>query len=257
MSSSAAPAASAADPAARAAALSDEARTALEAATTVLKGARNAVLTGAGVSTDSGIPDYRGAGAPVRPPMTYSQFLADDTYRRRYWAGSHLGWKRFSEARPNDGHRTLAELEAEGVVAGIITQNVDGLHVRAGSRRVVDLHGSMDRVTCLHQCARSVRRSPRSVRHRCVGIGPRHPAVVGRESLVGDTERRVHSRPLILQPDLIGQLHHTGVAETLTQIGHLLVGDRLGVPAPPSPMQPTSRSARRTSRTSACVMSRA
>lgn len=150
MSSSAAPAASAADPAARAAALSDEARTALEAATTVLKGARIAVLTGAGVSTDSGIPDYRGAGAPVRTPMTYSQFLADDTYRRRYWAGSHLGWRRFSEARPNDGHRTLAELEAEGVVAGIITQNVDGLHVRAGSRRVVDLHGSMYRVTCLH-----------------------------------------------------------------------------------------------------------
>ena len=142
MSSSALPAASAA--------LNDDARAALATATEILRGARIAVLTGAGISTDSGIPDYRGAGAPVRTPMTYSQFLADDTYRRRYWAGSHLGWRRFSAARPNDGHRTLAELEADGMVAGIITQNVDGLHVRAGSRRVVDLHGSMDRVTCLH-----------------------------------------------------------------------------------------------------------
>jgi NAD-dependent SIR2 family protein deacetylase len=107
------------------------------------------VLTGAGVSTDSGIPDYRGEGAPPRNPMTFSQFLASADYRKRYWAGSHLGWRRFDGAQPNDIHRTLADLEGAGIVNGIITQNVDGLHLRAGSLRVVDLHGTMDRVRCL------------------------------------------------------------------------------------------------------------
>ncbi len=115
-----------------------------------LAGHRVAVLTGAGVSTDSGIPDYRGKGAPVRTPMTAQQFLADDASRRRYWVGSHLGWRTFAAAAPNDGHRALAELEHSGVATGIITQNVDGLHLRAGSRRVVELHGTMRRVTCLH-----------------------------------------------------------------------------------------------------------
>jgi len=126
------------------------ARASITQAIELLRGRRVAVLTGAGVSTDSGIPDYRGAGAPVRTPMTYSQFLADEPYRKRYWAGSHLGWTRFAAARPNAGHRTLADLEQGGVVTGIVTQNVDGLHARAGSRRVVDLHGTMDRVSCLH-----------------------------------------------------------------------------------------------------------
>lgn len=115
----------------------------------LLSGRRFAVLTGAGVSTDSGIPDYRGEGAPKRNPMTFQQFLSDDRYRKRYWAGSHLGYRRFAAARPNDGHRALARLEAAGVTNGVITQNVDGLHKQAGSRRVVDLHGSMDRVLCL------------------------------------------------------------------------------------------------------------
>ncbi|MCU1405589.1 MAG: NAD-dependent deacetylase [Glaciihabitans sp.] len=123
----------------------------LDAAVDVLRGHRIAVLTGAGVSTDSGIPDYRGEGAPVRTPMTFSQFLSDLDYRKRYWAGSQLGWARFDSARPNAGHYSLVDLEASGVVNGIITQNVDGLHLRAGSQRVVDLHGTMDRVRCL-QC---------------------------------------------------------------------------------------------------------
>jgi len=125
------------------------ATTELDAAAEVLRGKRIAVLTGAGVSTDSGIPDYRGEGAPPRNPMTFQQFLSDPAYRRRYWAGSHLGWRRFDGARPNDGHRTLAAMERDGVVNGVITQNVDGLHLRAGSQRVVDLHGTMDRVRCL------------------------------------------------------------------------------------------------------------
>ncbi|MET0991319.1 MAG: Sir2 family NAD-dependent protein deacetylase [Lacisediminihabitans sp.] len=125
------------------------ATTELDAAAEVLRGKRIAVLTGAGVSTDSGIPDYRGEGAPPRNPMTFQQFLSDPAYRRRYWAGSHLGWRRFDGARPNDGHRTLAAMERDGLVNGVITQNVDGLHLRAGSQRVVDLHGTMDRVRCL------------------------------------------------------------------------------------------------------------
>ncbi|CAN5134567.1 hypothetical protein BH09ACT6_BH09ACT6_19550 [soil metagenome] len=121
----------------------------LDAVAEILQGKRIVVLTGAGVSTDSGIPDYRGQGAPQRNPMTFDQFLSNGDYRKRYWAGSHLGWKLFDAAKPNDGHITLADLENAGIVSGIITQNVDGLHVRAGSNRVVDLHGSMDRVRCL------------------------------------------------------------------------------------------------------------
>lgn len=123
--------------------------TGLDAAVAALSGRTIAVLTGAGVSTDSGIPDYRGEGAPVRNPMTFQQFMVDLDYRKRYWAGSHLGFKRFSAARPNAGHTALAEMELAGLVDGIITQNVDGLHIRAGSQRVVDLHGTMDRVRCL------------------------------------------------------------------------------------------------------------
>jgi len=122
---------------------------ALDAAEKLLAGRRIAVLTGAGVSTDSGIPDYRGAGAPVRTPMTFATFLAEESARKRYWAGSHLGWAHFSSVRPNPGHEALAELEQRGVVTGVITQNVDGLHFRAGSRRVVELHGVMRRVVCL------------------------------------------------------------------------------------------------------------
>ena len=114
-----------------------------------LRGRRIAVLTGAGVSTDSGIPDYRGEGAPVRTPMTFQQFLSSADYRKRYWAGSHLGWKTFVAAGPNAGHRAIAQLESAGIAGGVITQNVDGLHLQAGSQRVVDLHGSLDRVRCL------------------------------------------------------------------------------------------------------------
>jgi NAD-dependent SIR2 family protein deacetylase len=122
----------------------------VDEAAELLAGRLLVVLTGAGGSTDSGIPDYRGEGAPVRTPMTIDRFLSDPDARRRYWAGSHLGWRHFSAAQPNEGHRAIADLELRGVADGVITQNVDGLHLRAGSRRVVDIHGSMDRVRCLH-----------------------------------------------------------------------------------------------------------
>ena len=110
------------------------------------------VVTGAGCSTASGIPDYRGPnGAFTRghKPMTYQQFLRDPEGRRRYWARGHVGWSRFSQARPNAAHHALAELEDRGLVTGVITQNVDGLHQAAGSNEVIDLHGRLDRVVCL------------------------------------------------------------------------------------------------------------
>jgi len=121
----------------------------LDAAVAQLSGRRIAVLTGAGISTDSGIPDYRGEGAPVRNPMTFQQFRSGEDFRKRYWAGSHLGYRDFAQAAPNAGHRALAALEQAGLSNGVVTQNVDGLHLRAGSSRVVDLHGTVDRVVCL------------------------------------------------------------------------------------------------------------
>lgn len=134
----------------------------IDRAVDVLAGRTIALLTGAGISTDSGIPDYRGQGAPRRNPMTGQQFLADEAARRRYWIGSHLGWRSFSKASPNAGHRAAAALEAAGVVTGVVTQNVDGLHLRAGSSRVVDLHGSMNRVSCV-RCGQTYARADISV----------------------------------------------------------------------------------------------
>jgi len=130
--------------------LDAETADAVDRAVSALAGRRIAILTGAGVSTDSGIPDYRGKGAPVRTPMTVDQFLSSDAARRRYWVGSHLGWRAFAGAAPNEGHRAIADLESRGIATGVVTQNVDGLHVRAGSRRVVELHGTMRRVFCTH-----------------------------------------------------------------------------------------------------------
>lgn len=126
--------------------VSDEALTSL---LTIVRGKRLAVLTGAGLSTDSGIPDYRGQGSSKRTPMHISDFLGSHRARQRYWAGAHLGWKQFSSAEPNEGHISLAAMEQAGIIEGVITQNVDGLHRRAGNAHVVDLHGSLDRVTCL------------------------------------------------------------------------------------------------------------
>jgi NAD-dependent SIR2 family protein deacetylase len=123
-------------------------------------------LTGAGISTDSGIPDYRGAtGAALRrhAPMTYREFTHDPQARHRYWARSHAGWPVMRRAQPNAGHRALAALERAGLVTSVITQNVDGLHGTAGSRQVIDLHGRLDRVTCL-SCARITAREEIRVR---------------------------------------------------------------------------------------------
>ncbi|MEU8789280.1 NAD-dependent protein deacetylase [Streptomyces sp. NPDC048643] len=109
------------------------------------------VLSGAGISTESGIPDYRGEHGSLsrHTPMTYQEFAGSPQARRRYWARSHLGWRTFGRARPNDGHRAVAAFERHGLLSGLITQNVDGLHQAAGSEGVVELHGGLDRVVCL------------------------------------------------------------------------------------------------------------
>ncbi len=109
------------------------------------------VLTGAGCSTSSGIPDYRdGDGKWKRtPPVTYQAFMGDAAVRRRYWARSLIGWRRFRQARPNDAHRALARLEAMEKCELLLTQNVDRLHQAAGSARVIDLHGRLDLVRCM------------------------------------------------------------------------------------------------------------
>jgi NAD-dependent SIR2 family protein deacetylase len=109
------------------------------------------VLSGAGISTDSGIPDYRGPNGVLRArlPMTIREFTGSAQARRRYWARSQVGWRRMSAAVPNRGHRAVAQLEHSGLVTGVITQNVDGLHQAAGARTVIDLHGSLAHVVCL------------------------------------------------------------------------------------------------------------
>jgi NAD-dependent SIR2 family protein deacetylase len=119
------------------------------------------VLSGAGISTESGIPDYRGESGSLRrhTPMTYGDFVDSESGRQRYWARSHLGWRTIGQAVPNDGHRAVAALQARGHLDGVITQNVDGLHQAGGARSVVDLHGRLDRVVCL-DCGRM---SPREL----------------------------------------------------------------------------------------------
>jgi NAD-dependent SIR2 family protein deacetylase len=109
------------------------------------------VLSGAGLSTESGIPDYRGPSGSARrsTPMTYQTFTRDAVARRRYWARSHLGWRTIGEAVPNDGHRAVAAWQRRGVLDGIITQNVDGLHQAAGASDVIELHGNLARIACL------------------------------------------------------------------------------------------------------------
>jgi len=106
-------------------------------------------LSGAGLSTDSGIPDYRGPGSPARTPMTYQEFVSGPAARQRYWARSHVGWTRMARALPNPGHHALARLEAAGRLRMLITQNVDGLHEAAGSVRLCALHGRIAEVVCL------------------------------------------------------------------------------------------------------------
>ena len=125
----------------------------------VVTAGRILILSGAGLSTESGIPDYRGPTGLARraQPMTYQVFTGSAAARRRYWARSYLGWRHVARAVPNDGHRAVAELCRRGLLTGIITQNVDGLHQAAGAFGVTELHGSLHRVACLSCGQRSAR----------------------------------------------------------------------------------------------------
>ncbi|MCV2393034.1 NAD-dependent deacetylase [Actinotalea sp. M2MS4P-6] len=141
----------------------------MAAATEALTGRRVAALTGAGISTDSGLPDYRGPDSPPRTPMTYQQFVSDPAFRRTYWARNHVGWRHVHRTHPNDGHRALVGLERRGVLTGVVTQNVDRLHHLAGSRTVVDLHGTYADVVCLSCSARTTRDA---LAHRLETLNP-------------------------------------------------------------------------------------
>jgi NAD-dependent SIR2 family protein deacetylase len=138
----------------------DDAGERLDALARLVAGGGVAVLSGAGLSTESGIPDYRGPNGTLtrHTPMTYQTFTRDPAARRRYWARSHVGWRTMARAAPNDGHRAVAELERRGLVTGVITQNVDGLHQSAGARAVTELHGSLHQVVCL-DCGDSISRT--------------------------------------------------------------------------------------------------
>lgn len=134
----------------------------------LLEGRRWVALTGAGMSTDSGIPDYRGPGSPRATPMQYADFVRSEDDRRRYWARSYLGWARMGLARPNRGHHALAALAPSGL-QGVITQNVDQLHTAAGSAPVIDLHGRISEVVCL-DCGDVTERS--AVQRRLAELNP-------------------------------------------------------------------------------------
>ena len=138
--------------------LSASVQYAIDAVREQLAGKSILALTGAGISTDSGIPDYRGQGRVARHPMTFDSFMGSPESRVGYWARSFVGWSRINDATPNDGHFALAEAENLGSVSQIITQNVDGLHQRAGAKRVIDLHGRLDRVRCM-QCEARITRT--------------------------------------------------------------------------------------------------
>ncbi|HEU4515219.1 MAG TPA: NAD-dependent protein deacetylase [Nocardioidaceae bacterium] len=159
----------------------------MDAALDLLASRRFTVLTGAGVSTDSGIPDYRGPGAPVRTPMTYQEFVSGPVAQRRYWARSFLGWSRMRSAEPNDCHHAIAHLEAAGRVPLLVTQNVDGLHERAGSRAVCALHGRIADVVCL-SCGHRTSRTTLQDRMRVLnpGFADRNADVLTRPD--GDVE---------------------------------------------------------------------
>jgi NAD-dependent SIR2 family protein deacetylase len=134
-------------------------RAAYERLVELLRGGNVTVLSGAGLSTESGIPDYRGPDGKRRVmPMTYGEFVASPANRQRYWARSFVGWRRFAGAGPNDGHRAVADLQRLGLIRAIITQNVDGLHQVAGAHDVLELHGNLDLARCLN-CGETTQRT--------------------------------------------------------------------------------------------------
>jgi NAD-dependent SIR2 family protein deacetylase len=193
----------------------------IDEAVSILRGRSAAVLTGAGVSTDSGIPDYRGVGAPKQHPMSFSDFLQSHRHRQRYWLGSHMGWSRFAAAEPNRGHEAIASAEEASLFSGVVTQNVDALHHKAGSLRVIDLHGRLDKVRCIH-CGQSFSRQ--SIAHTIDLLNPwlEKRDILGHIKPDGDVDVAVTSEFVVpscdmcdgvLKPEVIffGEFVPTGV----------------------------------------------
>ena len=145
------------------------------------------VLTGAGISTGSGIPDYRGRDGLWKrsAPITYQQFMRDPAMRARYWARSFAGWPIVANAQPNRAHAALVELETRGRIETLVTQNVDGLHSRAGQRSVIDLHGRIDQVVCI-DCAVRVARA--EIQHRLIDANPRWTNLTATTAPDGDAD---------------------------------------------------------------------
>jgi NAD+-dependent protein deacetylase sirtuin 4 len=167
----------------------------LEMLAALLRGRRVVALTGAGISTESGIPDYRGPTTRerARRPIQHAEFVRDAAARRRYWARSVIGWPRVASARPNAAHAALAAMEESGAVAGVVTQNVDRLHARAGSRQVIELHGALAEVACL-DCGS---REPRdSVQERLLGLNPGFAAVATHDRAAPDGDAELPA-PLV------------------------------------------------------------
>lgn len=171
------------------------------------------VLSGAGLSTDSGIPDYRGPSGAARPatPMTYQVFTGSADARRRYWARSHLGWRVIARAEPNDGHRAVTRLQEAGLLTGVLTQNVDGLHSSAGSADVVELHGNLDRVVCL-DCRRvspraeldaRLRAVNRAWRARVLAVNPDGDVTLGESDLASFRTVDCADCGGVLKPDVV------------------------------------------------------
>ena len=159
-------------------------RAAYERVVELLRGGNVTVLTGAGLSTESGIPDYRGPDGRRRVvPMTYGEFVSSPENRQRYWARSFVGWRRFAGAGPNDGHRAVADLQRLGLVRAIITQNVDGLHQLAGARDVLELHGNLALARCL-DCGETTQRV--ALAGRLLEANPHFEAITGEVRPDGD-----------------------------------------------------------------------
>lgn len=157
------------------------------------------VLSGAGASTASGIPDYRGADGQWKrpPPVTFQAFVQDAAVRSRYWARSYVGWPRFAWAMPNAAHAALARWEHGGRLSMLLTQNVDGLHQQAGSRDVVDLHGRLDQVRCLACPARLPRED---VQQRMQADNPGWRHVAARAAPDGDADIEPDGLPAFRPP---------------------------------------------------------
>jgi len=170
----------------------------LEPLTSLLKNKRVLVLSGAGISTESGIPDYRGPDRK-RPakPMRYQEFISADFGRQRYWSRSMIGWATMGDAKPNQGHKAIAAMEASGNIFGVLTQNVDGLHQAAGSKSVLELHGSLAVVRCL---ACNTLESRRKLQDRMLNLNPNFVAEAVEIAPDGDAEIKQHSTEAFVVP---------------------------------------------------------